>query len=468
MAILKPDKIRTEAIGGGEITIKEKIIPDTARATKHVADYVPKGGKMKPCALLNGGTGKPKGVTVHNTAAITVSGTSMAEQYTRATWPNQAMGGVCVHFYVSGAEIWQNLAENERGWHAADGSSRRKDHRGGQTGGNMDTIAIEVIGQGADTEATAAKLVAYLCRKYDLDPALDVYTHNYWMWGVDKIVQGKPKNCPLYILPHWAAFMADVAHKYGTATPPAPTTPTEAVDFLAVMAPLAQADAKANNLLASLTLAQAILESTYGTSELAVKANNLFGIKAGANWAGKTYTKKTQEWDEAGGKYITISAAFRAYDTMAACVADRAKKITTEARYKNLVGCMDIKTACERIQADGWATSPKYTTSLLGVVEKYNLTQYDTATPAVPGAAGEAAPDGYLYTLQMGAYAIKANCQRAVKDLAAKSITAFASYQAPYWRAQCGAYKYKANAEAEAAKLKARGIAVIVKLKKVA
>lgn len=459
MAILKPDKIRTEAVAGGEITIKEKIIPDTARAAKYVAAYVPKGGKMKPCALLNNGTGKPKGVTVHNTAAIKVSGTSMAEQYTRATWPNCNMGGPCVHFFVSGTEIWQNLDEKEQGWHAADGSRRRTDHRGGKTGGNVDTIAIEVIGNGADTENTAAKLVAYLCRKYGLDPVLDVYTHNYWMWGVDKIVQGKPKNCPLYILPHWGDFLAAAARYTEKRDEP---TNAGAPDFIAALAPLAQADAKENNLLASLTMAQAILESAYGTSELAVNANNLFGIKAGANWTGKTYTKTTKEY--INGQYTDVVANFRAYDTMAACVADRAKKLTTEARYKNLVGCMDIKTACERIQADGWATSPAYTTSLLQVVEKYSLTKYDTA----PEQPQTEAPDGYLYTLQMGAFAIKANCQQAVKDLATKGITAFASYQAPYWRAQCGAYKYKTNAEAEAAKLKARGIAVIVKLKKVA
>ena len=70
---------------------------------------------MKPCAKLNNGTGKPKGITVHNTGDIKVtSGTSAAEQYTRATF-NGNMSGVVVHFYVWDDEIWQNLREDERG-----------------------------------------------------------------------------------------------------------------------------------------------------------------------------------------------------------------------------------------------------------------------------------------------------------------------------------------------------------------
>ena len=138
-------------------------------------------------------------------------------------------------------------------------------------------------------------------------------------------------------------------------------------------------------LLPSLCIAQACLESAYGTSELAVQANNLFGIKA-SNWSGRVYNKATKEWD--GSKYITITAGFRAYDTMVACVEDYIKKLTTMPRYSNLVGCTDINKACEYIRADGWATSPTYTSSLLAVVKQFNLTRYDAAIkedkPAAP------------------------------------------------------------------------------------
>ena len=151
---------------------------------------------------------------------------------------------------------------------------------------------------------------------------------------------------------------------------------TQEQTFIDVMAEKCRERCLSAHLLPSLCIAQACLESAYGTSELAVQANNLFGIKA-SNWTGKVYNKTTKEWD--GGKYITITAGFRAYDTMVACVEDYIKKLTTMPRYANLVGCTDINKACEYIRADGWATSPTYTSSLLAVVKQFNLTRYDAA-----------------------------------------------------------------------------------------
>ena len=219
--ILKPDKVVKVKIGDQELTINQKIIPDSLTATKYNASWCQTGWKMKPCrklspstATLNNGTGKPKAITVHNTNDISVAaGTNAAEQYTRATY-GEHMSGVVVHFYVWHDDIWQNLDETEQGWHAADGSTRRKDHRGGQTGGNIDTIAIECIGADAESEDTVAKLVAYLCKKHGLDPKYDVYTHNYWMYGEDKSFSGVRKNCPIYILPHWKQFLEKVKGYY--------------------------------------------------------------------------------------------------------------------------------------------------------------------------------------------------------------------------------------------------------------
>jgi N-acetylmuramoyl-L-alanine amidase CwlA len=166
---------------------------------------------MKPCAKLNNGTGKPRGVCVHNTGMISVaSGTNAAEQYTRATY-NGNMSGVVVHFYVWDTEIWQNLREDERGWHAADGSIRRSSQRkdGSTIGGNLDTIAIECIGDRKLSEDTTAKLVAWLCKKHGLDPKTDVYTHKYFY---------PRKQCPQYILPHWNTFLSNVQKYYNALT----------------------------------------------------------------------------------------------------------------------------------------------------------------------------------------------------------------------------------------------------------
>jgi hypothetical protein len=224
---LKPDKTITTTNG---LKIKQKIIPDSLVAEKDVASWIKKGQKMKPCKKLNNGTGKPLGVTVHNTGDIKVAaGTNAAEQYTRATYAGN-MSGVVVHFYVWENEIWQNLNENERGWHATDGQTRRASQRkdGSKIGGNLDTIAIECIGNNAKSEDTTAKLVAYLCAKYDLNPATDVYQHNYFY---------PSKKCPQYIIPHWSTFLNNVKKYYNTIKGSAPaetakptattTTPTQ-------------------------------------------------------------------------------------------------------------------------------------------------------------------------------------------------------------------------------------------------
>ena len=135
---LIPDKTITLAIGDRTLTVHQKIIPDDMVAPRNVADWVRKGQPMKPREQV-GPNGRPLGVCIHNTNDIRVaSGTNAAEQYSRATF-NGNMAGVVVHYYVWRDEIWQLLRLDERGWHAADGRTRRDGRRPGQRiGGNLD------------------------------------------------------------------------------------------------------------------------------------------------------------------------------------------------------------------------------------------------------------------------------------------------------------------------------------------
>lgn len=146
--------------------------------------------------------------------------------------------------------------------------------------------------------------------------------------------------------------------------------------FLAMVGPLAQADMQKSGILASMTIAQAILESGWGTSELATKANALFGIKADARWSGKAYSKDTKECYD-GVTYTTITALFRAYDSWAASVADHSAFLLANKRYAAVVGERDYKAACRAIKAAGYATDPGYPEKLIGLIEKYGLTVYD-------------------------------------------------------------------------------------------
>ena len=99
-------------------------------------------------------------------------------------------------------------------------------------------------------------------------------------------------------------------------------------EFVSYIGQLAAEDMKKTGILASITAAQAILESGYGSSEVARNANNLFGMKANlsgntwpSDWGGQTYTKETGEQKPNGERY-TITAAFRKYADHAASIKD--------------------------------------------------------------------------------------------------------------------------------------------------
>ena len=94
MAKLTPDATRTEH----GLVINEKIIPWGAVWPKDSGAYK-KGAQYKADRLLSGGTGKVKGVTIHNTNDLK-NVEEDAEQYTLATWPNANMNDARVHYYV--------------------------------------------------------------------------------------------------------------------------------------------------------------------------------------------------------------------------------------------------------------------------------------------------------------------------------------------------------------------------------
>ena len=150
------------------------------------------------------------------------------------------------------------------------------------------------------------------------------------------------------------------------------------------------ADQKKSGIMASVSLAQFILESGYGKSELAQNANNIFGMKcslsgntwSGSSWDGKSkYTKKTQEQNP-DGSMVTITADFRKYPCIEDSIADHSAyllgaKNGSKLRYAGLKGCTDYKKAVQIIKDGGYATSLTYVEKLISIIERWNLTQYD-------------------------------------------------------------------------------------------
>lgn len=151
-------------------------------------------------------------------------------------------------------------------------------------------------------------------------------------------------------------------------------------DFLNKIGPMAQADMAKTQILASLTIAQAILESGWGLSGLTQASNNLFGIKGSYN--GQSVLYPTKEWD--GSKYIEISDQFKKYPSWAESLADHSSLFLRLDRYHNLIGVTDPATACRLVQADGYATAPTYADSLLNLINSYDLTRYDVPQDELP------------------------------------------------------------------------------------
>lgn len=146
-------------------------------------------------------------------------------------------------------------------------------------------------------------------------------------------------------------------------------------EFIETIGRAAVAEYERFQILPSLTIAQAILESNWGKSMLSRKAFNFFGMKAGNDWKGATYNSKTQEQTKAGQAF-TVNAAFRAYDGVAAGIQGY-YVFLQYPRYRNLKGVTEYREACRLIKADGWATDVKYTEKLVSLIEKYGLAKYD-------------------------------------------------------------------------------------------
>ncbi|MEE6725887.1 glucosaminidase domain-containing protein [Pediococcus acidilactici] len=140
---------------------------------------------------------------------------------------------------------------------------------------------------------------------------------------------------------------------------------------------------QSNNLYASVAMAQAVVESAYGSSTLAQEAHNLFGIKADSTWHGATYTKNTQE--VINGRTVTISAAFRKYDSFKDSIADYAKKLESRPQYANAFSnhAHNYVESVKAIKAGGYATAPTYVSSIVNCINNYGFYKLDGLNSAI-------------------------------------------------------------------------------------
>ena len=157
--------------------------------------------------------------------------------------------------------------------------------------------------------------------------------------------------------------------------------------FIEFIAEYAVQDMKETGILASVTIAQAALESGYGRSTLASTYNNLFGIKADESWTGAVIEMETSEEDSSGNTYTTL-ANWRTYDTVLESMNDHSKFLWENRNYKactdivknnirNSSGHYDYRQVIQIIKDNGYATDSQYVEKIVSVIETYNLWQYD-------------------------------------------------------------------------------------------
>ncbi|WP_370519542.1 glucosaminidase domain-containing protein [Listeria sp. PSOL-1] len=161
-------------------------------------------------------------------------------------------------------------------------------------------------------------------------------------------------------------------------TAPEPAYKTKQQAFINKLSKHAQEIQQKTNILTSITLAQAILESNWGESELSRTANNLFGVKGKENLP--TINLKTKEYTD--GKWIEIKANFRKYRDWNESLDEHANLFVNgtswnKTKYHPVIQATDYKLAAKALQSAGYATDPDYALKLVDIVERYQLSIYD-------------------------------------------------------------------------------------------
>ncbi|TKI52919.1 hypothetical protein E8L90_29635 [Brevibacillus antibioticus] len=132
-------------------------------------------------------------------------------------------------------------------------------------------------------------------------------------------------------------------------------------------------------IFASVSIAQACLETGWGKfipvdHKSGKNSNNLFGVKAFNSWKGDRVTCQT--WEVYGGKTVSIISQFRAYSSIYESLRDH-HQVLLNPRYLRVRQAKTAEEAAQLLHVCGYATDPQYGDKLVGIINQYNLKQYD-------------------------------------------------------------------------------------------
>lgn len=255
------------------------------------------------------------------------------------------------------------------------------------------------------------------------------------------------------------------------------TTSTQAVQVNAIGSEESRAkflldlvhDTDKSGILPSVTTAQMILESGYCSTDLALEANNCFGMKAvlsGNAWGGSTwngtsvYTKRTAE-QTASGKIYYVTADFRKYPCIENSILDHSAYLLgamngSSKRYYGLTSADNYRDTITIIKKGGYATDVRYADKVCSIIERYHLDRYDGNTPD---------PRKIRYIVQAGAYSDPGNAMKALTEVRRYVPDAFIKFEDGLQKIQCGVFSIRRNAESIVGKLKDAGIDACIKEK---
>lgn len=162
-------------------------------------------------------------------------------------------------------------------------------------------------------------------------------------------------------------------------------------DYIQTYKNIAISEMHRTGIPASIKLAQGLLESNFGRSELALVGNNHFGIKCGSTWDGGTFYKKDDDTDAHGR---LIESCFRAFANGDQSYIEHSYFLQ-DARKKNRYGFLfnfdsnDYKSWAKGLRDAGYATDPRYPQKLISIIEKYKLAQFDVSKVNAPIAKNQ-------------------------------------------------------------------------------
>ena len=393
-------------------------------------------------------------------------------------------GASCNYCIGADGRVGLGVPESERSWCS---SSRENDQR---------AITIECASDKTDPYAfrdvvyqKLITLCADICRRNGKKKLI-------WFGDKAKTLAYHPASDEMILTVHrWFANKAcpgdwlysrlgDVAMKVNAALgaassvkpenmPEVRQTSTSAKQVLAIGSEEARAkfmldlvhDVDHSGILPSVTTAQMILESGYCSTDLALNANNCFGMKAvlsgnvwgGSTWDGVSTYEKTTAEQTASGRVYYVRAKFRKYPCVEKSIQDHSAYLLgamkgTAKRYRGLTEAGDYREAIHIIKAGGYATDVHYESKICSIIERYGLDAYDAHKPRKT-----------TYIVQAGAYTDVQKAAEALADVRKVVPDAYLRFDGGMQKIQAGAFNVKENAEKTVQKLTEAGIDAFIR-----